>query len=43
MEFLALIVLAIFAFGAYKLWYVPRGTSRLGSYRNPENQETDKK
>ena len=26
-----LIVLAAFAYGAYALWYVPRGTSKGGS------------
>ena len=37
------LLLAVFCFLAYKLWYVPRGTSGLGAARDTEYHHTDKK
>ena len=40
--FISLVVLAFFAYGAYKLWYVPRETAKKGGSKPDDHAKADK-
>ena len=39
---ISIVVLAFFAYGAYRLWYVPHGTSKKGGSKSDDHVHPDK-
>ena len=39
---ISIVVLAFFAYGAYRLWYVPRETAKKGGSKSDDHVHPDK-